>query len=102
MANPPIKPLDFVRPKAYLKATGLVTMVTLRDNFFQVAVEWFDADTNNDKRKFELYEAWWDPDDLIVVDNLARLLCIATIPTTCLDVHKDDYVNTFYPKRDLN
>jgi hypothetical protein len=68
----PIRPLDFVRPKSKPNAVGMVTEIGSFKNTedgitYQASVEWIGGGDG-------LHTAWWQVQQLDIVDNLARLL----------------------------
>ena len=58
--------MDTDQLKSWLKAVGIVTETDGKT----CHIEWFDKHTN-------LKNAWWDENDLLVVNNLAVVLCDA-------------------------
>lgn len=68
----PIRPLDFVRPKSKPNAIGMVTEISSFENTnggitFQASIKWIGGSNG-------LPTAWWQIQQLDIVDNLARLL----------------------------
>lgn len=68
---PTLKPLDFVRPNIKKNKIGIITEISsniCNDKiYYSASIEWIGG--NN-----ELKTAWWDEDEIKVVDSLPRLL----------------------------
>jgi hypothetical protein len=68
----PLKPLDFIRPNEKLNKVGMITEIStwLRSDGttqYTASVEWLGGSDG-------LKSAWWLEQELVVIDNLARLL----------------------------
>jgi hypothetical protein len=92
--KPPIKPLDFVRPIRYPEAIGMITEIgsftnTKGGTTYQASIEWLD------KGNHYLPTAWWQHQELEVVDNLSRLLSRSTVHPFG---NGKEYIDECYPK----